>query len=83
MPTILSVTELAQILFASAMQASDEPSPDQVRTVIDDRLRAGDDTECCWCVAQEAGDHPETYTVRMRWALCQVARAYPPVGAAA
>ena len=85
MPTTPTETQLARILFASALQASDEPSLDQVRTAIDDQWRAcaGDDSECCWCVAQEAGDHPETYTVRMRWALRQVARAYPPVGAAA
>ncbi len=85
MPTILSATQLAQILFTSALQASDDPSPDQVRVAIDERLRAcaGDDSECRCRVAQEAGDHPEIYTIRMRWALRQVARAYPPVGAAA
>jgi hypothetical protein len=83
MPHSLSTTQLAQILFTSALQASDEPSPDQVRTAIDDKMRACDLAECFWCVAQEAGDHPDVYTARMRWALIQIARAYPPVPTAA
>ncbi|MEV7006775.1 hypothetical protein [Streptosporangium sp. NPDC051022] len=67
----MSVSDLAQLLFASALQASEDPSPEQVRAVIEDRLRAchADLTECAACVAQEAGDHPETYESRMRWAL--------------
>jgi len=83
MPIILDATQLAQVLFTSVLQASDDPSPDQVRTAIDGRLRACDQSECTCCVAQEAGDHPEMYTVRMRWALTQVARAYPPIPTAA
>ncbi|GHH69736.1 hypothetical protein GCM10017673_20680 [Streptosporangium violaceochromogenes] len=71
MPTTMSVSDLAQVLFTSALQASDDPSPDQVRTVIEDRLRAchADIAECAACVAQEAGDHPDVYEARMRWAL--------------
>ncbi|MFC4061972.1 hypothetical protein ACFOWE_27030 [Planomonospora corallina] len=71
MPTAMSVSELAEVLFASPLQASDDPSPDRVREVIEDRLRACDEdiTECVACVAQEAGDHPEAYRERMRWAL--------------
>lgn len=79
----LSATQLAQILFTSALQASDEPSPDQVRTAIDDKMSLCALAECYWCVAQEAGDHPDVYTSRMRWALNQVARAYPPIPTAA
>jgi len=33
-------------------------------------------------VAQEAGDHPETYALRMRWALQTVDLAFRPSGAA-
>ncbi|MFF5205626.1 hypothetical protein [Streptosporangium sp. NPDC000396] len=71
MPTTMSVSELAEVLFTSALQASDNPSADQVRMAIEDRLRAchADIADCVACVAQEAGDHPETYETRMRWAL--------------
>jgi hypothetical protein len=73
------ITQLAEVLFTSPLQASDHPSPDQVRTAIDDRLRTchGDHAECAGCVAQEAGDHPETYMARMRWALSAATLAYP------
>jgi hypothetical protein len=84
MPTTMSVSELAQVLFASALQASDDPSPDQVRTVIEDRLRAchEDLASCADCVAQEAGDHPEAYATRMRWALCAAHQVDPATLAA-
>ncbi|HEU5156095.1 MAG TPA: hypothetical protein VFU43_03800 [Streptosporangiaceae bacterium] len=75
----LSVSDLAKVLFVSTLQASENPSPDQVRTAIEDRLSTcgGDCTACAVHVAQEAGDHPETYVIRMRWALDAVAEAYP------
>ncbi|WP_242883131.1 hypothetical protein [Actinomadura litoris] len=76
--TPLSTSDLAQILFSSGLQASDDPSAEQVRTAIDARLCAcgGDRSICTAVVAQEAGDHPETYTTRMRWALTTVSAAY-------
>jgi hypothetical protein len=79
MSATASVSDLAQVLFASALQASENPSPDQVRTSIEHELRAcdGDCTGCAVYVAQEAGDHPETYLTRMRWALDAVVEAYP------
>ncbi|MFI7051457.1 hypothetical protein ACIBLB_05305 [Streptosporangium canum] len=84
MPTTMSVSELAQVLFASALQASDDPSPDQVRMVIEARLRAchEDLASCAGCVAQEAGDHPEAYATRMRWALCAAHQVDPTTLAA-
>ncbi|GAA3147581.1 hypothetical protein [Nonomuraea salmonea] len=50
---------------------------------MDERLCAcgGDPSWCAAYVAQEAGDHPETYAPRMRWALAAVAGAYEPVAA--
>jgi hypothetical protein len=77
-PSPLSTIELAQILFTSRLQASGSPSPDQVRAAIDERLvECGDDCGTCLAyVAQEAGDHPEAYAARMRWALDSVSRAY-------
>jgi hypothetical protein len=79
MSVTMSVSDLAKVLFTSALQASENPSPAQVRTAIEHRLRAcgGDCAECTIYVAQEAGDHPETYAARMRWALDAVLKAYP------
>jgi hypothetical protein len=77
---MMSTTELAQVLFTTTLQPSDELSPFQVRRAVDERLCAcgGDPSLCAAYVAQEAGDHPETYVRRMRWALTAVARAYSP-----
>jgi hypothetical protein len=74
-----SVSDLATVLFVSALQASESPSPEQVRTAIECGLRdcAGDCGGCAVDVAQEAGDHPEAYATRMRWALDAVVEAYP------
>ncbi|MEU5880855.1 hypothetical protein [Spirillospora sp. NPDC047279] len=79
-PTALSTSDLARLLFTSRLQASDRPTTEQVRAAIDERLCSwGSDCGTCLAsVAQEAGDHPEAYAVRMRWALDTVARAYSP-----
>jgi hypothetical protein len=79
MSATVSVSDLAKVLFGSALQASENPSPAQVRTAIECGLRAcgGDCTGCAVYVAQEAGDHPETYVTRMSWALDAVVEAYP------
>ncbi|MBO2455565.1 hypothetical protein J4573_51410 [Actinomadura barringtoniae] len=84
-PISLSASELAQILFTSRLQASGRPSTTQVRAAIDERLaECGDDCATCLAsVAQEAGDHPEAYAARMRWALDSVSRAYSSCMAAA
>ncbi|WP_327583084.1 hypothetical protein OHA25_45475 [Nonomuraea sp. NBC_00507] len=75
---MMTTTELAQVLFTTTLQPSDELSPCQIREAVDERLCAcgGDPAWCAAYVAQEAGDHPETYVVRMRWALTAVAGAY-------
>ena len=79
MSATASVSDLAKVLFVSALQASENPSPEQVRAAIERGLRAcdGDCTPCAVYIAQEAGDHPETYVSRMRWALDAVVEAYP------
>ncbi|WP_067450441.1 hypothetical protein [Actinomadura macra] len=76
--TSMSNSDLAQILFSSGLQQSDHPSAEQVRTAIDAWLCAcdGDRSICAAVVAQEAGDHPESYATRMRWALSTVSKAY-------
>lgn len=77
-PVTPTISDLAQILFSSELQASEHPSPEEIRTAIVDRLCAcgGDHAACTAVVAQEAGDHPEIYTARMRWALRAVSEAY-------
>ncbi|HEY7487778.1 MAG TPA: hypothetical protein VH912_25220 [Streptosporangiaceae bacterium] len=79
MSATMSVSDLAKVLFATDLQASEDPSPDRVRTAIECRLRVchGDHADCAVYVAQEAGDHPEAYLTRMRWALDTVVKAYP------
>ncbi|MEW2359162.1 hypothetical protein [Spirillospora sp. NPDC029432] len=83
--TNLTAAELAQILFASRLQASGHPSSEQVRAAIGERLDAcgGDCGTCAAYVAQEAGDHPESYAARMRWALGAVGLAFPAYATAA
>jgi hypothetical protein len=72
----MSASDLAQVLFTTPLQASDRPSAERVRAAIDDRLRCADPAHCAARVAQEAGDHPDLYVVRMRWALETVAHSY-------
>ncbi|MFC4908882.1 hypothetical protein [Actinomadura gamaensis] len=81
MPTEMTEADLAQILFASRLQESQGPSDEQIRSVVEDGLCACRD--CAAYVAQEAGDHPELFARRMRWALDAVSHAFPsPVSAA-
>jgi hypothetical protein len=70
--------ELADVLFASSLQESEDPSPAQVRAAVEEGLSAchGDCSVCAAWVAQEAGDHPEAYVRRMRWALRTIANVY-------
>lgn len=73
-----SKADLAEALFASTLQESEQPSPADVRAAVT-RLLSRDHgrADCLARVATEAGDHPETYVARMRWALHAVAVAYP------
>jgi hypothetical protein len=73
-----SAADLADVLFVSTLQASEAPTPSQVRMVIEEVLRTcgGDCAVCAARVAQEAGDHPEEYTRRMHWALETVEAVY-------
>ena len=66
-----STADLAEVLFVSTLQASEAPTASQVRTVVEQGLRAWskDCTACVSCVAQEAGDHPDEFARRMHWAL--------------
>jgi len=74
----LSVSDLAEVLFTSPLQESENPGPREVRAAVEETLAAcgGDCAVCAAGVAQEAGDHPEDYVRRMRWALRTVESAY-------
>jgi hypothetical protein len=78
-PDQLGLAALAHVLFASPVQPSQHPSREAIRAAVVEQLRAcqGDPAACVRLVAQEAGDHPELYVARMRWARRAVARAYP------
>ena len=67
---------VADALFASFVQPSEEPDPEAVRTAMTQTLlRLGSDG-CASVVAQEFGDHPATAVRRMRWVLHIMDTAY-------
>jgi hypothetical protein len=76
----VSLVDLAHLLFTSPLQQLDRPTAVQVRCAVSQALRTcgGDCSICIGRVAQEAGDHPEDYQRRMRWALATVREVYQP-----
>jgi hypothetical protein len=75
----LSVTQYAEVLFATSLQESDNPGPTQLRTAVQRAWVAGG-ANCdrfAANLAQEAGDHPEETARRMRWAVATASRALP------
>jgi hypothetical protein len=76
----LTLIDLAHVLFASPLQELDRPTPTQVRDTVSRELCACEDdcSRCVGYVAQEAGDHPEEYRRRMRWALTTVQQVFEP-----
>ena len=76
----LSLSDLAYALFASGLQEQDRPSPARIRAAVRRVLCAcgGDCSTCVGYVAQEAGDHPQEYQRRMRWAIAAVRQAFVP-----
>jgi hypothetical protein len=69
-----------EALFASSLQGSQHPDPEQVREAVVRAIRSLGLRGCCAQVAQEFGDHPETAAARMRWAREAVSLAYPAFG---
>jgi hypothetical protein len=65
----------AEALFASTLQASQEPGPDEVREAVTTTLRRFGITGCVARLATEFGDRPEAAARRMRWALTMTQRA--------
>jgi hypothetical protein len=73
--------ELSALLFCSHLQPSDHPTPEQIRSAIDQTAWA---RPCCaGLLAQEIGDHPETAYARLRWCRQAVLSAYRPADQAA
>jgi hypothetical protein len=66
----------AEALFASTLQASDSPDPDQVRHSVMATLRRLGIAGCAAQLAAEFGDHPECARARMAWALATVHTAF-------
>ncbi|HEV7824055.1 MAG TPA: hypothetical protein VGP02_04050 [Mycobacteriales bacterium] len=67
----------AEALFASTLQSSESPRPDQVRRTVSATLRRFGIRGCAARVAGEFGDHPDAAVVRMTWALMTVRSVYP------
>ncbi len=67
----------AEALFASTLQPSRSPSPDQIRRAVAATLERLGVRGCAAQVAGEFGDHPDTAVPRMSWALATIHTVYP------
>ncbi len=67
---------LAEALFASTVQSSECPDPDQLRRAVATTLQQLSVAGCAAHVATEFGDHPDTASTRMTWALDTIRAAY-------
>jgi hypothetical protein len=68
----------AEALFASLLQSSELPAPDEVRSAVTSTLSRLGMRGCDAWVAGEFGDRPEIAVARMTWALATVRAVYPP-----
>jgi hypothetical protein len=72
----VTLSARAEALFTSALQRSDRPTAGQIRDAIAASLRFhGGSDGCAAALAAEYGEHPETASARMRWALSLAAAA--------
>jgi hypothetical protein len=70
----MTLTSRAEALFTSPLQPSDRPTPTQVRAAIEQSMRTHHGPRgCVAALAAEYGEHPETASHRMRWALALAA----------
>jgi hypothetical protein len=67
----------AEALFASTLQSSGSPFPDQVRRAVATTLSRLGVRGCAAQMAGEFGDHPDTAASRMSWALATIRTVYP------
>jgi hypothetical protein len=61
------LAQLAEALFCSCLQPSENPDGVQVRTVATSTAACASPEAIAEQVAQEFGDHPETAVARMQW----------------
>lgn len=66
----------AEALFASALQSSQAPAPDEIRGAVAATLRRLGVDGCADRVAGEFGEYPETAVSRMTWAIAMVRQVY-------
>jgi hypothetical protein len=66
----------AEALFASTLQCSESPSPDQVRRAVCATLQRLGVHGCAAHLAGEFGEHPDIAVARMMWALATTQTAY-------
>jgi hypothetical protein len=69
-------TVRAEALFASTLQASEQPCPDRVHRAVAATLRRLGTEGCASQLAAEFGDHPDLAAGRMAWALATTRAAY-------
>jgi hypothetical protein len=65
-----------EALFASGLQESQHPAPEEVQAAIQQEIRRHGVRQCLARVAHEFGEHPEIAVIRMRWAKQMVSWAY-------
>ncbi len=65
-----------EALFVSDVQCSQQPTPELIRTAVEDACRRLGERGCAALVAQEFGEHPDTAVGRMRWARTAIQYAY-------
>lgn len=65
--TPMTETRIAEALFVSDLQPSQNPSPGLIRAAIDRMVRAYGPDGCAARMASEFGDHPDVAVRRMLW----------------
>jgi hypothetical protein len=69
----------AEALFASTLQPSEAPIPDQVRGAVATTVRRLGIAGCAAEMARGFGDDPDTAAARMTWAVATIRSLYPPL----
>ena len=66
----------AEALFASLLQESQRPAPDEIREAVSTVLRMRGIRGCAGAVAEEYGEHPDRAIRRMTWAIAAIDTVY-------
>jgi hypothetical protein len=65
--TTMTRTRIAEALFVSDLQPSENPTAGSIRAAIDQMIRAFGPDGCAARMASEFGDHPDLAVRRMLW----------------